>query len=666
MTRDQAKDEVKSRLEDYLRGKGIDTRKPFRCLNPAHTDNKPSMSIDRTGRYPHCHCFSCEAHYDTLDLIGIDYGTSDFNEQLNIACKELYISIDENRAAAPSADKGRPAPEDQPEPEADYTEFFKEAHAHINETDYPQRRGLSSRTIDRFKLGYIKAWKHPKAPNAPASPRLIIPTGRSSYLARDTRADLTDEQARYSKQKVGKIQLFNRAALQASSRPVFVVEGEIDALSIIEAGGEAVAIGTTAKASSFIEYCKKSRPAQPLLLAFDNDKAGRECSQKIADGLEGLGVDHYSVNIAGSHKDANEALQKDREAFIAAVRAAEQAPAQAIKKSLEPITAKSSLAGLRERIASGEQPVIIPTGLEKIDTALNGGFRAGLYMLGAVSSLGKTSLVLQIADNIAKQGKPVLYVSLEMARDELVAKILSRITYERSMAKYSKFNYASTTARIQDTHKYKTYGQQAQQFINEAIEELEARAGDLYILEGVGSIGTAEIKAEAQRIKQARGEAPVIVIDYLQIIAPQEGYKLSDKQIIDKNVLELKRLSRDEETPVICISSFNRAAYNIPVDMAAFKESGAIEYSADVVIGLQYYGTAYSDPEKAQEQEAQRLEKADSGKAIDIEFKILKNRNGRRASVNLAFTPMFNYFTLAARTEEDEYKEWTPVKSNYE
>lgn len=648
MTREQAKEEIISRSAEYFtRDK---SRHGYVCPICGSGSGKNGTGITTKDNGRHFTCWAgCFTSADIFEIIGLERNLQGFNEQFEAACREFNIHPDEPRATAPSS-------ADQPEPAADYAEFFKEAHAHINETDYPQRRGLSSRTIDRFKLGYIKAWKHPKAPNAPTSPRLIIPTGRSSYLARDTRAELTDEQAKYSKQKVGPIMFFNRAALQTASRPVFVVEGEIDALSIIEAGGEAVAIGTTAKASSFIEYCKKSRPAQPLLLAFDNDKAGRECSQKIADGLEELGVDHYSVNIAGSHKDANEALQKDRAAFIAAVRAAEQAPAQAIEKSLELITAKSALAGIRARIASGEKPVIIPTGLEKIDTALNGGFRAGLYVLGAVSSLGKTSLVLQIADNIAKQGKPVLYVSLEMARDELVAKILSRITYERSMKKYGKFNLAETTAGIQNTHLYGIYDLQARELIDEAIDELEARAGDLYILEGVGSIGTAEIKAEAQRIKQARGEAPVIVIDYLQIIAPQEGYKLSDKQITDKNVLELKRISRDEATPVICVSSFNRAYYNIPVDMAAFKESGAIEYSADVVIGLQNYGAIYGDPEKAKEQEEERLEKASRGKAIDIEFKILKNRNGRRASVNLAFTPMFNYFTPAVHTDEDEYK----------
>ena len=78
MDKETAKLYVKERLEDYLRGKGINTRRNFHCLNPAHNDSKPSMSIDRDSKSgPHCHCFSCGAYYDTFDLIAIDYNLTD-------------------------------------------------------------------------------------------------------------------------------------------------------------------------------------------------------------------------------------------------------------------------------------------------------------------------------------------------------------------------------------------------------------------------------------------------------------------------------------------------------------------------------------------------------------------------------------------------------------
>ena len=62
---------------------------------------------------------------------------------------------------------------------------------------------------------------------------------------------------------------------------------------------------------------------------------------------------------------------------------------------------------------------------------------------------------------------------------------------------------------------------------------------------------------------------------------------MNDKQNVDRAVFELKRLSRTYKIPVIAISSLNRGSYSSDICMAAFKESGAIEYSSDVLIGLQ-------------------------------------------------------------------------------
>jgi replicative DNA helicase len=77
----------------------------------------------------------------------------------------------------------------------------------------------------------------------------------------------------------------------------------------------------------------------------------------------------------------------------------------------------------------------IPTGFLKLNNLLGGGIYAGLYVVGGISSLGKTSIVLQIADFIAGRGKDVLFFSLEMSKIELVAKSLSRIVFSISNGK---------------------------------------------------------------------------------------------------------------------------------------------------------------------------------------------------------------------------------------
>jgi replicative DNA helicase len=108
-----------------------------------------------------------------------------------------------------------------------------------------------------------------------------------------------------------------------------------------------------------------------------------------------------------------------------------------------------------------------------------------------------------------------------------------------------------------------------------------------------------------------------------------------------KAVMELKRISRDYNTPVFAISSLNRESYGKSINMTAFKESGAIEYSSDVLIGLQIAGIDNQSNDKAEE-----YINSEKNKEIrDIELKILKNRNGITGSrVQFKYNPKFNLF----------------------
>lgn len=82
------KEEIKRKLENYLRiYHGINTTKTFKCLNPEHADNNPSMMFYRDSNK--LHCFSCGATYDIFDIIGIDYNLHVFPEKYKKAC-ELF------------------------------------------------------------------------------------------------------------------------------------------------------------------------------------------------------------------------------------------------------------------------------------------------------------------------------------------------------------------------------------------------------------------------------------------------------------------------------------------------------------------------------------------------------------------------------------------------
>ena len=294
----------------------------------------------------------------------------------------------------------------------------------------------------------------------------------------------------------------------------------------------------------------------------------------------------------------------------------------------------------------------ISTGFEQLDSLLDGGLYPGLYSLGAISSLGKTSLALQIGDNIAKSGQGVLIFSLEMSRFELMAKTISRESLMRDIAENHSTRNAQTTRGILRANF--RGNPTAEGIIKAALKDYEQWGENLTIIEGIGNVGVEHVKSELESYMAGNnGRAPVVVIDYLQILSPVSD-RLSDKQAVDRNITELKRLSRDYQIPVIGISSFNRENYNSPVSMTSFKESGAVEYSSDVLIGLQYEGADYRDGEKESERQArirmliERVKaEASAGNPVPIELKILKNRNGRIGRVKLEFTPMFNYFMEA-------------------
>jgi replicative DNA helicase len=151
----------------------------------------------------------------------------------------------------------------------------------------------------------------------------------------------------------------------------------------------------------------------------------------------------------------------------------------------------------------------------------------------------------------------------------------------------------------------------------------------------MGDVGAAQVRDAVQRHVNITSRAPVVIIDYLQLLAPHNE-RATDKQNTDKAVLELKRISRDFKIPVIGISSFNRESYKDAVKMQAFKESGAIEYSSDVLIGLQLEGAGDNDFDAT---EAKRKNPR------RVELVILKNRNGVTGDkIAFDYYPHFNFY----------------------
>jgi len=661
MDRQTAKEEVLAREPDFLAPakKKVNGHTSYICPSCGNGSGKSGTGIARDPHSqgkPRYKCFVCGMNEDVIGLWKIHTGQTDDKEAFRSLYEHYGIILDRedyrgmeyqnqprterNTHSNMHTDTYTQTQPQQQKP--DLVPYFKECQSHIKETNYPATRGLSAEVVKRFMLGYDKAYKtadvdedgnsHPATWQA-----LIIPTSKTSYVARNVGSPREPaKKNRYRKK--GASQLFNTRALKEAQKPIFICEGELDALSIITVGGEAVGLGSTANYRQLVKLLEAQKPAQPLILALDNDNDGEETTERLITELERIQIPFYRLNIYGEKKDANEALLSDREGFTQAVAGAEHIEEEALEAQKEEYLSTSVASHLQEfinGIADSVNTPYMPTGFINLDSILDGGLYEGLYIVGAISSLGKTTLITQIADQIAESGGDILIFSLEMARAELMAKSISRLTMLDTIQNNGNIKDAKTTRGITTGSRYASYSKTERELIQRAITAYGSYAGHIFIHEGVGNIGAEEIREQVKKHILFTGRKPVVVIDYLQILAPAD-VRATDKQNTDKAVLELKRISRDYKIPVLGISSFNRANYKEAVTMEAFKESGAIEYSSDVLIGLQLKGAG------SQNFDANEAKKKNPR---EIELVVLKNRNGATGKkVEYEYYPLFNYF----------------------
>ena len=611
---EDAKTQLQNKLQDYLQGKGINTNKPFRCLNPEHEDAHPSMSYDRKRRK--VHCFACGADYDIFDLIGIDEGITGFKEQYNRACSIYGITDTGCTYTAPA----------KTESASDCTAYISNCAKLQDEiVPYLDRRGIGEKTAVMFALGYDPAAFH-------GAGALVIPTSKHSYVQRC----VGQSDTRYM--KTGSAELFPVSFICGITwkRPIIIAEGEMDALSVFEVGGEAVALGGTQNRGKLVSFLK-GKPPVPVLLSLDNDEAGQKAQKQLYADLKAEGVNVYCWNVSAGYKDANERLINDRSGFIEEISKAMDAERILQERQKEEYKNQYSAAGFMKKFladVAGSKP---PTSTQftQLDESLGGGLYPGLIVVGGMSSLGKTAYCLQAADQVAASGTDVIIFSLEMPKKELVARSISRISYRLAQSDNTK--NAKTARQVLRGDLYRNYNEAEKRIIAESIREYKQTiAPNMYIFEAVAHFGTAEINEILKRHIEITGRLPVVLIDYLQLIStPDTNY--SDKMCVDKNVLTLKQMCRDYDITIIAISSLNRNSYSAPVTMASYKESGIIEFSSDVLIGLQLTGCE----EKGFDAEAAR-----SAIPRNIDIKILKNRNGRSGdTINYQYYPALNQFT---------------------
>lgn len=667
-------EQLKGMLPQYLDILGVSTKGPFKYLNPNHMDKTPSMSFDaKDGR--HVHCFGCGATWDIFDLIAVNELKSpaingpdgkpkveySFSEAYNEALKVLNVD------ARPMTKSGHKQPENERESQLrakrdEVNAFIVENASKLLSTSefnqiknptpeqrqshelglkYLQERGLSPEIAERFKVGFSSNWTSPtaflKGHKPQETPRLIIPTGPFSYIARDSRDSIPDNEQNYKKMKEGPVHIFNEEAL-SKNQPIFIVEGEINAMSIMETGkAEAIGLGSVANINIFMKALYKAKKARKddfyptLLIALDNDDAGNRAINRLTTQLNKAKVTNYVVQIARGSKDANEALVKDRVQFTKDIENTLKDPS-------------NRLQGLLDYINRNEEVEAISTGFKNLDKVLDGGLYEGLYGIGAISSLGKTTFALQIADYIAQYDKkPVLYFALEMGTYELMTKSISRITFENAQGNET---LAQDTRSLLKGKWKQRFNKEQYANVMQSFREYGDYYSDVVIHDGSEDRPTIyDISNMVDSYVARTGKKPVVIIGYLQIMKPTSD-RATDKANVTTSVNEMKKLATRYHIPVIVISNFNQLNYNNPVSMEAFKESGDIEYSTDVLVGLQLKGVGAKDFD---------VNEAKRRTPRNVEAVILKNRNGATGDIlQYAYYSMFNKFLDMDSLEEPE------------
>ncbi len=267
---------------------------------------------------------------------------------------------------------------------------------------------------------------------------------------------------------------------------------------------------------------------------------------------------------------------------------------------------------LTELSESGSDISGISTGLRDLDRFISGLNKSDLMLLAGRPGMGKTSMGLNIALNVAKKypKRTVVFFSLEMSKQQLVTRLLSNESFVD--------NKKLTTGKL-SVDEWSKIG-----IASAALAQTDLRVDDN------PSITVAEMNAKCRRVD----DLALVVIDYLQLMtsAGGKGYAGENRQQVVSDISRsLKIMAKELNVPVLCLSQLSRANESRqdkrPM-LSDLRESGAIEQDADEVLFL------YREDYYNKDTEKQNI----------AECIVAKNRHGETGTVELQWLPQFTTF----------------------
>ena len=615
-------------------------------------------------------CGKCQRGLTNIDVLanylGLGTTGADYVEVMKYGAEKLGIET----SSIPPIPKEKEKKEQAKKELAQVIESdIEKAQANLKKLSAKEKRGLTEKTLEEFKIGLDFNWTPPKTRKTEnqivTSPRIIIPHLQNKKLPEiqitycaglllTERERLEAEGKKPLKYLYGGERTpFGLNTLKATDK-IFISEGEIDALSIWQATGgkyPCLATGGTAD-NGTVEALKKyyANEKPEIYFVGDNDSAGKKFAEEMCQKLRESGfkaVAIYFEEMESEKTDANQILmaQGDRkleEKLESLITEAQNEIEEIEKAENQELFGEDTTEYLTEKfeeyVEENKKYVGRKTGFENIDSEMKM-FRPGVYVIGGLAALGKTTFALQLLEQMARQGENCIYCSYEMERGFLYAKMLAREVSRLESEDYSQeITKALTSVQISqgDLGEHEeNYKKAVQNFIGSKIP--------LRIWE-LDEVNVDKLLERLEKICAKVEKPPIVCIDYLQLLS---GGNENTKNALDEALRKIFNFRRKTNTTFIIISSLNRMNYNTEISYESFKETGTIEYSADVIWGLQLL---------LSERTSASIEAAKKEVPRKIQLKCLKNRFGSNYDVGFLYYPNADVFL--------EMKEYGRYKKN--
>ena len=592
--------EIASRWQELMPALGSRTsrdKKGWVCPLCGHGNHGDGLIANKTSGKHGLICYGCGFSGDVIALYKELHQGMSFPAAVDELGQKLGIvpgtSKPKEQTFSPIGRK------EEPKKLSDHSEYYAKCKARLTDPrdtrglDYLQKeRGISLEIAQAYAgigVGYNPV-EDTAGTGKHFCPRLIIPSGKSHYIAR-----------RVDGQKEFKVlnSVGDEAEityLQELDNPgvCFVVEGAFDGMSIQEAGGRVVVLNSTSNSRKFLAYAIEHRPQCVLVIAMDNDMAGNAAKKELSEGLAAAKIPYRIANLCRPGKDINDELMADRAAFIQNVR---EAMEPGDNSQVNPYT------GLLQAITAGKY-LCRPTGIKEFDNLLGGGPIPGqVILIGAPPGSNKTATCQWVAEHMAQHNQDFrcLFFCLEMSSNQLLARSLARLMYEQGIDDMSTFeilqgrNIAS---------------------IKEGLKKHSSLIGNRVRYNPGADCGESFPYELGKILEAVRSEEHIdlVVVDYIQLINAG-GRDEGDN--ITRSMKALGDIAKERDCIVMAVMANNRTTNQKgESSLAGGRGSSSLEYGADSLLTI-------VDVEKVPGRRAMTLEKArlaKAGKDVRMEF----------------------------------------------